>query len=74
MHNKKIYLDDPNIGTLEKQYLNKAVDSRFVSTAGPFVLEFEEVFAKFLHVKNRIRLGREVNRSGHEQEPQKQNN
>ena len=37
---KRIYLDDPNLGALEKEYLLRAIDSNFVSTAGPFVPEF----------------------------------
>lgn len=54
MQSRKIYLDDPNIGSLEKEYINRAIDSRFVSTAGPFVPEFEETFAKFLHVDRAV--------------------
>lgn len=51
---KQIYLDAPNIGETEKQYLNKAVDSGYVSTAGPFVQEFEERFAGYLGVKKAV--------------------
>jgi len=51
---KLIYLDAPNVGKLEKQYLNKAIDLNFVSTVGPFVPAFEEVFAK------RLKVGRAV--------------
>ena len=49
---KRIYLDDPNLGALEKEYLLRAIDSNFVSTAGPFVPEFEEKFAGYLGVKS----------------------
>ncbi|NQT23155.1 MAG: LegC family aminotransferase [Candidatus Omnitrophica bacterium] len=51
---KKIHLDTPNIGALEKRYLNNAVDAGFVSTVGPFVTEFEESFAKYLGVKKSV--------------------
>jgi len=44
----KIFLDDPNLGDLEKEYLIKAIDSNFVSVVGPFVPEFEEKFAQYV--------------------------
>ncbi len=47
---KKIYLDAPNVGELEKEYLARAIDAGYVSTAGPFVGEFEERFAGYLGV------------------------
>ncbi|HBF39619.1 MAG TPA: aminotransferase DegT [Firmicutes bacterium] len=43
-----ILLDAPNLGALEKTYLNKALDSNYVSTVGPFVPEFETKFASYL--------------------------
>lgn len=46
----ELYLDSPNLGELEKEYILKAIDSNFVSTVGPFVPEFEEKFAKYLKV------------------------
>jgi perosamine synthetase len=46
----ELYLDSPNLGELEKEYILKAIDSNFVSTVGPFVPEFEEKFAKYLRV------------------------
>ena len=42
------FLDDPNLGDLEKKYLTKAIDSNFVSVVGPFVPEFEEKFAQYV--------------------------
>jgi perosamine synthetase len=48
---KRIELDAPNLGDLEKQYLSQAIDDNFISTAGPFVPEFEEKFAKLLGVE-----------------------
>jgi perosamine synthetase len=50
----KIYLDDPNLGNLEKEYLNKAIDSNYVSVVGPYVPEFEEKFSKYLGVEKAI--------------------
>ena len=51
---RKVFLDAPNIGDLEKEYLAKAVDSGFVSTAGPFVPEFEKKFAGYLNVERAV--------------------
>lgn len=53
---RNIYLDAPNIGDLEKQYLTKAIDSGYVSTIGPYVSEFENKFAKYLVTKNAVSL------------------
>jgi perosamine synthetase len=50
----RIELDAPNLGTLEKEYLNRAVDSGFISTVGPFVVEFEERFSKYLGVPRTV--------------------
>lgn len=47
-------LDAPNVGELEKQYINKTIDSGFVSTFGPFVSEFEEEFTKYLDAKGAV--------------------
>ncbi len=43
-----IWLDAPNVGALEKEYLARAIDSGFVSTVGPFVPEFEQRMARWL--------------------------
>jgi len=51
---KKIYLDAPNVGTLEKRYLNSAIDTGYISTVGPLVPEFEEKFAKYLSVQKAV--------------------
>jgi perosamine synthetase len=48
---RTVYLDTPNVGSLEKKYLCRAVDSGYVSTIGPFVPEFEARFAKLVDVK-----------------------
>jgi len=52
----KVYLDSPNLGNLEKNFLVKAIDIGYVSTIGPFVPEFEETFAKYIGTKNAISL------------------
>ena len=48
---RQIHLDAPNVGELEKKYLDSAIDSGFVSTIGPFVREFEGKFAGYLGAK-----------------------
>lgn len=48
---ENLQLDAPNLGDLEKEYLMKAVDSNFVSTAGPFVTKFEQDFTEYLGTK-----------------------
>lgn len=45
---KEIFLDAPNVGEIEKQYLNRCIDSTFISTVGPFVPEFERKFASLI--------------------------
>jgi perosamine synthetase len=50
----KVFLDDPNLGDLEKKYLTKAIDSNFVSVFGPFVPEFEEKFASYIGAKKAV--------------------
>lgn len=51
---KKISLDGPNVGTLEKRYLCKAIDSGYISSAGPLIPEFEAKFSKYLKVKKAV--------------------
>jgi perosamine synthetase len=47
-------MDAPNVGKLEKEYVNKAIDSSYVSTAGPYVQEFEDRFADYIGVKKAV--------------------
>jgi perosamine synthetase len=55
MRNKtKIYLDAPNIGNIEKDFLCEAIDSTFISTVGPYVAKFEEEFAKYIGIEKAI--------------------
>jgi len=49
---KKIELDAPCVGTMEKEYLCKAIDSGFISTFGPYVPEFETKMADYLGIKS----------------------
>ncbi|UCD54842.1 MAG: LegC family aminotransferase [Candidatus Omnitrophota bacterium] len=51
---KEIYLDAPNIGKLEKDYLGRTIDSGFVSTFGPYVSKFEGEMAKYLGIKRAV--------------------
>lgn len=51
---KEMYLDAPNVGDLEKRYLNDAIDAGYVSTIGPFVMEFEKRFAGYLGVRKAV--------------------
>ena len=50
----KLELDAPNVGELEKRYINNAIDRGFVSTFGPLVIEFEEKFARYIKLTQRI--------------------
>jgi perosamine synthetase len=51
---KPILLDAPNVGELEKEYLNKCIDSTFVSTAGENIGIFENKFAEYLKAKRAV--------------------
>lgn len=50
---RKIYLDEPNVGSLEKKYLSEAIDSGDVSL-GSFISEFEDRFCRFLKVRSAV--------------------
>ncbi|NBV41631.1 aminotransferase class V-fold PLP-dependent enzyme [bacterium] len=54
MSDLNLVLDAPNVGELEKDYLCRAVDSGYVSTAGPFVSEFEAGFADYLKIPHAV--------------------
>lgn len=51
---RTIYLDAPNIGGLEKRHLAAAIESGYVSTAGPFVPKFEDRMALYLGVPKAV--------------------
>jgi perosamine synthetase len=51
---QRVFLDDPVLGSLEKEYLVRAIDSTYVSTVGPFVPEFEEKFAAYVGAKRAV--------------------
>ncbi len=54
---KKIHLDAPNVGELEKIYLNMAIDSGYVSSAGPCVCRLEEKCAGYLRTVKAVATG-----------------
>ena len=47
---RKISLDEPDIGEIERDYLNQCLDSGFISTFGPYVSQFEDRMKQFLNV------------------------
>ncbi|MCR4419336.1 MAG: LegC family aminotransferase [Clostridia bacterium] len=47
----RVPLDWPNLGEAEKRYVTAALESGYVSSAGPLVREFEERFAAYLGVR-----------------------
>ena len=49
---KKIYLSPPHITQREKELLNKAFDSNWISSTGPSLIEFEEKMSKYLDVSS----------------------
>ncbi|MEN3015618.1 MAG: DegT/DnrJ/EryC1/StrS family aminotransferase [bacterium] len=46
--NRRVYLDNPNIGELEKKYVLDALESGFISTRGPLIRVFEEELGRYL--------------------------
>lgn len=48
------HLDAPSLGSIEKEYLARAIDVGYVSTAGPFVPEFEGEFARYVGVRKAV--------------------
>jgi perosamine synthetase len=53
---KKIELDAPCVGNVEKGYLQRAIDSGFVSSVGPFIGEFEQKIAAYAGAKGAVAL------------------
>ena len=51
---KIIPLSVPNLNGNEKKYVLKAIEDEWVSTAGPFVEEFEEKISKYVKVKGAV--------------------
>jgi perosamine synthetase len=51
MSGVRVPLDWPNLGEVEKHYVTAALESGYVSSAGPLVREFEERFAAYLGVR-----------------------
>jgi perosamine synthetase len=46
----EIHLDAPNLGELEKKYLNEAIESGYISSVGPAVSEFERKCADYVRM------------------------
>lgn len=51
---RHIYLDAPYIGNIEKRYLSKAIDSGYISTIGPYVPQFEKLFAGYVKARKAV--------------------
>ncbi len=47
-------LSVPNLNGNEKLYMNEAIDTEWVSTAGPFVQRFEKEIAEYVNVSNAV--------------------
>lgn len=43
---------EPDLGVLEKKYVNEALDSGWISSKGPFIDKFENEFARFIGYEN----------------------
>src|SRR5690554_788801 len=54
MGNKKIPLSVPNLKGRELEYVTKAIQTEWVSTAGEYINEFEENIAKYLKVETAV--------------------
>lgn len=46
---KMIHVAEPDLSTLEKNYINEAFDSGWISSTGPFVQRFETEWAEICH-------------------------
>ncbi len=53
---RKIELDAPCLGEIEKKYLCDVIDSGFISSVGPCISEFEKKVARYLGVKGAVAL------------------
>jgi len=54
MEQRFIPLSVPNLKGNELSYVNKAVETEWVSTGGPYVNEFERVIAEYAHVPGAV--------------------
>ena len=48
MRNYKIAMSEPDLSDLEASYLARCVSENWISSAGPFIEEFERRVAKYL--------------------------
>lgn len=51
---KRVGLHEPDISSVEHEYVTACLDSTFVSSVGPFVTQFEDEFADFVGAKYAI--------------------
>ena len=49
--NFRYYMAEPDIGVREREYMNEAFDSGWISSKGSFISRFESEFAKFSETK-----------------------
>lgn len=52
--NKKIFVAAPTLSGNEKKYVNDCLDSTWISSAGKYITDFEQSFAKYIGVKHAI--------------------
>ena len=46
--NFRYHMAEPDIGSKEREYMNEAFDSGWISSKGPFISKFEDEFARFI--------------------------
>lgn len=49
--NIRYHMAEPDIGSKEREYMNEAFDSGWISSKGPFISKFEDEFARFSGTK-----------------------
>ena len=49
-----IPVNEPKFGAREKELLNQCIDTGWVSSDGPFIKQFEQLFASFIGVKHGV--------------------
>ena len=54
MADSKIYLSVPHLSGKEKQYISEAIDSNWITTAGPQIVRFEETLESYLDTQKPV--------------------
>ena len=49
-----IFVNEPKLDGNEKKYINKCIDTGWISSDGPFIKEFEDKFAHYIGKKHGI--------------------